>query len=83
MKLSKDEQTVLKSALTNVDSLKSKVKREMASQRVINLLETTKVDKSQNEVQGKEEKINYLILKAKEEVNDVVKVLFAKDSKFN
>lgn len=74
---------MLKSALTNVDSLKSKVKREMASQRVINLLETTKVDKSQNEVQGKEEKINYLILKAKEEVNDVVKVLFAKDSKFN
>ena len=27
--------------------------------------------------------MNYLILKAKEEVNEVFKVLFAKDSKFN
>jgi GTP-binding protein EngB required for normal cell division len=58
----------------------------MAGQRVINLLEkreTLMGIESIPELKVGSEKINYMIVKAKEEVNDAVKILFAKDSKFN
>jgi hypothetical protein len=87
LKLTKDEQGKLENALTNVEYLKSKVKREMTLVKVPDL--TLKVNKkadeeciTQEQALG-QEKINYMIIKAKEEVNEAMKVLFAKDSKLH
>eukprot|EP00347_Sterkiella_histriomuscorum_P006662 403351912 len=88
-KLSRDEQNKLESALDNVMYLKKKMKKEMA---LIKVIDITKRDEEQKEVEKKllkeivpegKEKINYEIMKAKEQVNDAFKVLFAKDSKLH
>ena len=40
-------------------------------------------DNISKDVSLRQEQINYMIIKAKEEVNDALKVLFAKDSKLH
>lgn len=88
-KLTRDEQGKLESALDNVMYLKKKIKKEMALVRVIDI---TKREEQQRDAEKKllkdivpegKEKINYEILKAKDQVNEAFKVLFAKDSKLH
>lgn len=83
--MSKDEQGTLENAVSNVDILKSKVKREMVQARVVDLkaLKEHQQAKVEENMKAGQEKINFLIVKAKEEVNETVKMLFSKDSKFH
>lgn len=85
LRLSKDEQGTLENAVSNVDILKSKVKREMVQARVVDLkaLKEHQQAKVEDNMKAGQEKINFLIVKAKEEVNEAVKMLFSKDSKFH
>ena len=94
----KQEQNMLENAVGAVEGLKTRVKREMAAVKIVDL---TKVDIStilplvpinQQEQQkggSKEEaldslklkeKINYMIVKAKDQANDAFNFLFAKES---
>jgi hypothetical protein len=65
-KYSRDEQTVLEGAVENIEGLKTKVKKEMALVKVIDI---TKDNKSQGQAKEEEidskkliEKVNYLIV---------------------
>jgi hypothetical protein len=90
--LTKDEQAKLENALENVEVLKSKAKKEMALIKVIDLtrkdqtspaaeeVETTEQQKGDENVEASKEKVKYMIVKAKDQVNDAFKILFAKDS---
>ncbi len=82
---SRDEQSMLEGAVETIEGLKTKVKREMALVKVIDL---TKEGKSKQEQQSEEEvdskklkdRINYLIVQAKDQANDAFDVLFSKES---
>ncbi len=85
-KYSRDEQSTLESAVENIEGLKSKVKKQMSLVKVIDL--TQKEPQKGSEEDGLDsvqlrEKINYMIVKAKDQVNDAFDVLFAKDSGLN
>lgn len=85
-RLTKDEQGKIEDALENVEVLKSKVKKEMALIKVIDLTKKDQmVEKQKGEefIESNREKINYMIVKAKDQVNDAFKILFSKDSKLN
>ena len=89
-RLSKDDQGKLENALENVTFLKSKMKKEMALIKVIDLTKREEKEKEVEEQIKKDiapdegrEKINYMLLKAKDQVNDAFKVLFAKDSRLH
>ena len=70
-----------------MEGLKSRVKKEMALLRVIDI--TKKDSPAQDEQKGGSiatpnvDKINYMIVKAKDQVSDAFDLLFSKDSKLN
>ena len=70
--MSKDEQRKLEDAIENVETLKQRVKKEMAMAKVMRVQE-------HGEKTG--EKVKYMVIKAREQVNEAVRVLFSKDSK--
>ena len=89
-RLSKDDQGKLENALENVTFLKSKMKKERALIKVIDLTKREEKEKEVEEQIKKDiapdegrEKINYMLLKAKDQVNDAFKVLFANDSRLH
>jgi len=65
-KLSKDEQNKLESALDNVMYLKSKMKKEMALMKVIDITNKEKDTNKKEYVPEGKEKLNYELLKAKD-----------------
>jgi hypothetical protein len=74
---SREEQNKLEGAVEWVSGLKTKVKKEMA------LIKVTDLTK-QNAERGEEAKrINYMVIKARHQVNEALDVLFAKDSHLN
>jgi len=75
---SREEQVKLEGALEAVEGLKSKVKKEMALLRVIDI---TQHEEQRGGTLSHSEKINYMVVKAKDQVNDAFSLLFAKDSK--
>ena len=83
---SREEQNKLEGALDTMEGLKSRVKKEMALLRVIDI---TKNASAQDEQKGGSiaapnvDKINYMIVKAKDQVSDAFDLLFSKDSKLN
>ena len=70
-KYSRDEQVVLEGAVENIEGLKTKVKREMAMVKVIDITKepTSSQEQAQEEfIDSKKlkEKVNYMIVKAKD-----------------
>ena len=110
--LSRDEHTILEKAIDNVDILRTKVKLQMASVKVVDLKKkqedllkvknegVTSVFKRNKMLNQKAPQnggemrlndqsdcfkaninINYMIIQARDQVNQAVKVLMSKDSK--
>ena len=79
---SRDEQSALEGAVETIEGLKTKVKREMALVKVKDL---TQGQKKEEELESKQvkDRINYLIVQAKDQANDAFDVLFSKDSTLN
>lgn len=87
VKLNKAEQMKLQSALESVETLKFKVKKQMACRRIVDLTkgsvaskpEESKVDaiKQPNFT----ETFNYMVMETREKINGAMQVLFTKDSK--
>ena len=92
VKLNRVEQSKVEEALESVESLKSKVKRQMATRRIVDLskpLEDQTTFQSKNdaldavrsELKVNTESQNYLLVEAREKINDAMEVLFTKDSR--
>jgi hypothetical protein len=87
VKLNKAEQMKVQSALESVETLKFKVKKQMASRRIVDLTKapiTPKPEEAKN-VEMKQpnftETFNYMVMETREKINDAMQVLFTKDSK--
>jgi len=107
VRLSREEQSKLTKAIENVDSLKSKVKLQMASIKVVDLKKKkeqqakaleqekaalTSAFKRNKKTAPTEElgdsaktnaNINFMIIQAREQVNQALKCLAQKDSKLD
>lgn len=87
-KYSREEVNTLEGAVEQVECLKSKVKKEMALIKVIDLttndvrqvIEEKQQHGSEVETGKNVEKINYMLVKAKDSMNDAFNILFTKDS---
>ena len=88
-RFNREEQGKLEGAVEAMEGLKSKVKKEMALIKVVDLLKrNSTISEEQQKGDSEEgvkvaEKINYMIVKAKVQVNSAFDVLFAKDSSLN
>ena len=75
---------MLEGAVETIEGLKTKVKIEMAAVKVIDLTKAASSEEhGQEDSTQVKEKINYLIVKAKDQVNDAFNVLFSKESNLN
>jgi hypothetical protein len=63
-RISKDEQIKLEGACENISTLKSKIKKEMALHKVIDITKADSNERGESSV-GRE-KINYMIVKARD-----------------
>lgn len=94
VKLNKAEQLKVQSALESVETLKFKVKKQMATRRIVDIRPKTTVNKdaqqpeevkematSKAESGSTTETFNYLVMDTREKINDAMKVLFSRDSK--
>lgn len=89
VKLNKAEQVKVKSALESVETLKFKVKKQMACRRIVDLTKTTPAASSAapqpEEAKTNEphpnETFNYMVMETREKINDAMQILFSKDSK--
>lgn len=86
IKLNRSEQTKVEEALESVETLKFKVKKQMAARRVVDLSKPLSEQGSTAEVVQAAAKLNtesqnYLVVEAREKINEAIEVLFTKDSR--
>ena len=92
VKLSKVDQLKVQDALESVESLKFKVKKQMAARRIVDLTHPQKpkveeqkeddsaIDKITKEAQMTET-FNTMVIDTREKINEAMNVLFSRDSK--
>ena len=90
IKLNKAEQIKVQSALESVETLKFKVKRQMATRRIVDITPKPAAEPQPEEAKDSSEKkaqpsstetFNYLVMDTRERINEAMQVLFSKDSK--
>ena len=86
IKLNRQEQTKVEDALESVEALKFKVKKQMATRRVVDLSKPLQDQGSTAEAVQAAAKLNtesqnYLVVEAREKINEAIEVLFTKDSR--
>ena len=89
VKLNKAEQLKVQSALESVETLKFKVKKQMATRRIVDITPKT-ISSAPKSEEAKEtdanepsstETFNYLVMDTREKINEAMQVLFSRDSK--
>ena len=90
VKLNKAEQLKVQSALESVETLKFKVKKQMATRRIVDITPKKAVSSAPQTEETKEsvskepsstETFNYLVMDTREKINEAMQVLFSRDSK--
>jgi hypothetical protein len=93
VKLNTEEQAKVEQALNSVETLKTQFKRKLASSRIVDLtkikgsnddrpLNATEVQKAVAEHEKRNsEQFNFLVVEARNKMNDALEFLFQKDSK--
>lgn len=76
--LTEDERTKVENALTSIDTLKTNAKRQMARAKIVDL---SKVSFEENGAKpaSKTEHLNYLVVEARQKINNAMNVLFSND----
>lgn len=84
VKLNKADQLKVQNALESVETLKFKVKKQMATRRIVDLTARPKVEEakeSEKMAARPVETLNFMVMDTRDKINTAMQALFSRDSK--